>query len=130
MAVTTTTVAASCAAAKKAARTLASASTEAKNAALQASARLLEERTAEILEANAADLSDERAAGLTEALKDRLALSAERVAAMAKAYGWLPTSTIRSVRSSNAKLWPVASTCARSGCHWGSSPSSTRRGRT
>jgi glutamate-5-semialdehyde dehydrogenase len=83
MAVTTTTVAASCAAAKRAARTLASASTAAKNAALEATARLLEERTAEILEANAADLADERAAGLTEALRDRLALSAERVAAMA-----------------------------------------------
>jgi glutamate-5-semialdehyde dehydrogenase len=83
MAVTTTTVAASCAAAKKAARTLANATTEAKNAALEATARLLEERTAEILEANAADLADERAAGLNEALRDRLALSAERVAAMA-----------------------------------------------
>jgi glutamate-5-semialdehyde dehydrogenase len=83
MAVTTTTVAASCAAVRKAARTLASAPTEAKNAALEATARLLEERSAEILEANAADLADERAAGLTEALRDRLALSAERVAAMA-----------------------------------------------
>jgi glutamate-5-semialdehyde dehydrogenase len=83
MAVTTTTVAASCAAAKRAARTLAGASTEAKNAALEATARLLEERTAEILEANAADLADEHAAGLSAALRDRLALSAERVAAMA-----------------------------------------------
>jgi glutamate-5-semialdehyde dehydrogenase len=83
MAVTTTTVAETCAAAKKAARTLASASTGSKNAALEATARLLEERTAEILEANAADLADERAAGLTEALRDRLALTAERVAAMA-----------------------------------------------
>jgi glutamate-5-semialdehyde dehydrogenase len=83
MAVTTTTVAASCAAAKRAARALAGASTERKNAALQAAARLLEERTAEILEANAADLADERAAGLTAALQDRLALSAGRVAAMA-----------------------------------------------
>ena len=83
MAVTTTTVAASCAAAKKAARTLANASTEAKDAALEATARLLEERTAEILEANAADLTDEHAAGLSAALRDRLALSAERVAAMA-----------------------------------------------
>ena len=44
MAVTTTTVAESCAAAKRAARTLASASTEAKNTALEATARLLEER--------------------------------------------------------------------------------------
>ena len=36
-----------------------------------------------MLEANAADLADERAEGLTPALCDRLALSAERVAAMA-----------------------------------------------
>jgi glutamate-5-semialdehyde dehydrogenase len=83
MAVTTTTVAEACAAAKRAARTLAAASPEAKSLALEATARLLEERTAEILRANAADLADERAAGLTEALRDRLALSAERVAAMA-----------------------------------------------
>ena len=83
MAVTTTTVAESCAAAKKAARALASAPTAAKNAALEATARLLEERTAEILEANAADLADERAAGLSEALRDRLTLTADRVAAIA-----------------------------------------------
>ncbi|HEV7770396.1 MAG TPA: glutamate-5-semialdehyde dehydrogenase [Solirubrobacterales bacterium] len=83
MAVTTTTVAETCAAAKRAARTLASASTEAKNAALEATARLLMERSAEILEANAADLADERAEGLTEALRDRLALSQARIAGMA-----------------------------------------------
>jgi glutamate-5-semialdehyde dehydrogenase len=83
MAVTTTTVAASCAAAKRAARALAGASTARKNAALEATARLLEERSAEILEANAADLADERAAGLSPALRDRLALSPERIAAMA-----------------------------------------------
>jgi glutamate-5-semialdehyde dehydrogenase len=84
MATTTTTVAESCAAAKKAARALASASTTAKNAALAATARLLEERSAEILDANAADLADERAANLTEALRDRLTLSESRVAAMAE----------------------------------------------
>jgi glutamate-5-semialdehyde dehydrogenase len=84
MAVTATTVAETCAAAKKAARTLATAPTEAKNAALAATARLLEEHAAELLEANAADLADERAAELTEALRDRLALNAERVAAMAE----------------------------------------------
>jgi glutamate-5-semialdehyde dehydrogenase len=84
MAVTATTVAETCAAAKRAARVLASASTEAKNAALAATARLLEERTPEILEANAADLADERAAGLNAALKDRLTLTPERVAAMAE----------------------------------------------
>jgi glutamate-5-semialdehyde dehydrogenase len=84
MAVTTTTVAESCAAAKTAVRALASASTETKNAALEATARLLEERTPEILEANAADLADERAAALTPALRDRLTLTAGRVAAMAE----------------------------------------------
>jgi glutamate-5-semialdehyde dehydrogenase len=83
MAVTTTSVAETCVAAKRAARTLASASTAAKDAALEATARLLEERSAEILEANAADLADERAADLTAALRDRLALSEARVAAMA-----------------------------------------------
>jgi len=84
MAMTTSTVAETCAAAKRAARTLAGASTESKNAALAATARLLEERAGQILEANAADLADERAAGLSEALRDRLALSADRVAAMAE----------------------------------------------
>jgi glutamate-5-semialdehyde dehydrogenase len=84
MAVTATTVAETCAAAKRAARVLASASTEAKNAALEATARLLEERTAEVLEANAVDLADERAAGLTDALRDRLSLTPERVVAMAE----------------------------------------------
>jgi len=83
MAVTTTTVAEVCEAAKRAALALGSASTEAKDAALEATARLLGERSAEILEANAADLADERAAGLTTALRDRLALSEERIAAMA-----------------------------------------------
>jgi glutamate-5-semialdehyde dehydrogenase len=84
MAVTTTTVAESCAAAKRAARALATASTEAKNAALEATARLLEERSEAILEANAGDLADERAVGLTDALRDRLRLTPERVAGMAE----------------------------------------------
>jgi len=50
---------------------------------LEATARLLGERTGEILEANAADLADERAADLTTALRDRLSLNEERIAAMA-----------------------------------------------
>jgi glutamate-5-semialdehyde dehydrogenase len=83
MAVTTTSIAETCAAAQRAARQLGSASTAAKNSALEATARLLGERAGEILEANAADLADERAAGLTEALRDRLTLSEERIAAMA-----------------------------------------------
>src|SRR6201994_4179137 len=83
MAVATRSIAESCIAAKRAARTLASAPTAAKDAALAATARLLDERTEAILEANAADLADERAAGLTDALRDRLTLTPERVAAMA-----------------------------------------------
>jgi glutamate-5-semialdehyde dehydrogenase len=84
MAVTTRTVAETCEAAKTASRQLASASTDAKNAALEATARLLEERGAEILEANAGDLADERAEGLSAALRDRLTLSDARIVAMAE----------------------------------------------
>ena len=84
MAVTTTSVAETCAAAKRAARRLASDPTAAKDAALEATARLLEERVEPILEANRADLADERAAGLSPALRDRLTLTPERVAAMAE----------------------------------------------
>jgi glutamate-5-semialdehyde dehydrogenase len=84
MAVTTLSVAESCEAAQRAARSLGSAPTEAKDAALAAIARLLDERAADVIEANAADLADERADGLTPALRDRLALSEERVAAMAE----------------------------------------------
>ncbi len=51
---------------------------------MEATAQLLEERGTEVLEANAADLADERAAGLSEALRDRLALTEARVAAMAE----------------------------------------------
>ncbi|HWM64380.1 MAG TPA: glutamate-5-semialdehyde dehydrogenase [Solirubrobacterales bacterium] len=78
------TVAETCEAAQRAARVLAGASAEQKNLALEATARLLQDRSGEILEANAADLADERAEGLTTALRDRLTLSEERVAAMAE----------------------------------------------
>jgi glutamate-5-semialdehyde dehydrogenase len=84
MATVTRSVAEACAAAKRASRELATAPTETKNAALRRLAELLEERPDSILEANAADLADERAAGLTEALRDRLTLDADRVAAMAE----------------------------------------------
>src|ERR1700712_2444108 len=84
MAVATRTIAESCIAAKRAARVLGRAPTAAKDAALAAPARLLDERADAILEANAADLADERAAGLTEALRDRLTLTPERIAAMAE----------------------------------------------
>ena len=83
MAVTRASVTEVCEAARRGARELAVASAEQKNAALEATARLLSERTAEILEANAEDLADERAVGLSTALRDRLTLSEERIAAMA-----------------------------------------------
>ncbi len=50
---------------------------------MEATVRLLGERSAEILEANAADLADDRAQGLTQALRDRLTLTEERIAGMA-----------------------------------------------
>jgi len=84
MATAITTVAQSCAAAQRASRELGGAPIEVRNAALEATARLLGERTGEILEANAADLADGRAEGLTAALRDRLALDEARVAAMAE----------------------------------------------
>ncbi len=84
MAIATRTVTEACESAQRAARSLATASTETKNRALERLAELLGERADEVLEANAADLADERAADLTEALRDRLALSPERVEAMAE----------------------------------------------
>ena len=84
MATTTRTVEESCIAAKRASRVLAGISTTSKDAALEATARLLGERSADILEANAADLADDRATGLTQALRDRLTLSEDRIGAMAE----------------------------------------------
>ena len=83
MAIAALSVTDACESAQRAARALATASTANKDQALERLAELLTERADEILEANAADLADERAAGLTEALRDRLALTRERVEAMA-----------------------------------------------
>jgi glutamate-5-semialdehyde dehydrogenase len=83
MATTTTSVSDSCLAARDAAHLLARATTEQKDVALAAAARLLEERKPLILEANAGDLADERAAGLTSALRDRLTVTDGRVDDMA-----------------------------------------------
>lgn len=69
--------------ARAAARPLAVATTERKNAALLAMADALEANTPDILEANARDMEAGRAAGLSTALRDRLMLDEKRVAAMA-----------------------------------------------
>jgi glutamate-5-semialdehyde dehydrogenase len=83
MATTARSVTDVCASARNAALELARATSEAKDAALRQLADLLTERAGDVLEANAADLADERAAGLTPALRDRLALDEGRIAAMA-----------------------------------------------
>ncbi len=70
--------------AKAASLELARASAAQKDEALTRLAALLRERSGDVLEANAADLVDDRAAGLTQALLDRLTLTAERVEAMAE----------------------------------------------
>ncbi len=69
--------------ARAASRLLASASSEAKNAALTAMAAAIRERRAELLAANARDLEEARAAGLEPALIDRLTLGEKGVEAMA-----------------------------------------------
>ena len=83
MAVTTESVTAICRRARAASLLLPSVSSEVKDEALRATARLLRERTAEILEANATDLERGESAGLDAALLDRLRLDDERIEAMA-----------------------------------------------
>jgi glutamate-5-semialdehyde dehydrogenase len=83
MAITTRSATEACRSAREASIEVARAATGTKNAALAKLAALLRERSAEVLEANRADLADERAAGLNEALSDRLTLTPDRVEAMA-----------------------------------------------
>jgi glutamate-5-semialdehyde dehydrogenase len=74
-----------CAAAKAAAPYLARASTQTKNAALEAMAIALEAGQEAILEANGSDLANAQAAGVPAAIQDRLLLTENRLAAMADA---------------------------------------------
>jgi glutamate-5-semialdehyde dehydrogenase len=71
--------------AREAARAMASASTERKNAALTKAAALVRERAGEILEINAADLSAAKAKGQDAAFIDRMALDSERMESVVKA---------------------------------------------
>ncbi len=70
-------------AAKAAAYVLATAGTEPKNYALEAISSLLLQRQGDWLEANAQDLARAQAQGMRPALLDRLALTPERIAAIA-----------------------------------------------
>jgi glutamate-5-semialdehyde dehydrogenase len=84
MAVATQSITDLCRAARAAARQLAALDTATKDRALLAIADALEERTPEIIEANARDLEAGRESGLSDALMDRLALDAGRIAGMAR----------------------------------------------
>ena len=70
--------------ARAAGREVANASTEKKNRALLAAARILRERADEILAANELDCADARAKDLSAALIDRLTLNPARIEAMAR----------------------------------------------
>ena len=85
MATVTTPVADICAQAKRAVKALARADTATKNLALERIAAALEERTEEILEANARDMQAGHEAELGEALLDRLLLDEARITGIAKA---------------------------------------------
>lgn len=83
MAVLSSSVADTCRAAQRAARRLATLDSGIKDAALEAIAAALEDRAPEILEASARDVEAGRAAELSPALLDRLALDGRRLADMA-----------------------------------------------
>src|SRR5688500_10895871 len=84
MAVATQSVSELCRAAKAAARELAMLDSGTKDRALLAVADALEARTPEILDANGRDLEAGRESGLSDALMDRLALTQDRIAGMAR----------------------------------------------
>jgi glutamate-5-semialdehyde dehydrogenase len=91
MATATSPVADVCRSAKRAARELARADTGVKDAALEAIAAALEDRTAEILEANERDMRAGREAEIGDALLDRLRLDETRVSQIARAVGQIAT---------------------------------------
>jgi glutamate-5-semialdehyde dehydrogenase len=84
MAVQTRSVAEICASAKDASRTLARLDSATRDAALEAIAAALDARVDEILEANALDVQAGEDAEIGSALLDRLRLTPDRIAAMAR----------------------------------------------
>jgi len=83
MATTAISVADACAAAKRASRALATLPSGVKDAALEAIAAAIEDRSEEILEANARDLEAAREGDYSPAFLDKLRLDGSRLAAMA-----------------------------------------------
>jgi glutamate-5-semialdehyde dehydrogenase len=84
MATTAASVSDICARAKAASRRLGTLDTDTKNGALEALASALADRTAEILEANERDMEAGRENGLSSSLLDRLELTEERLATIAR----------------------------------------------
>jgi glutamate-5-semialdehyde dehydrogenase len=84
MATTAQSVADICSQAQRAARVLAGLDTGTKDAALDAMATALEQRTDEVLEANERDMEAGEEAGLHSGLLDRLKLTEERIAVIAR----------------------------------------------
>jgi glutamate-5-semialdehyde dehydrogenase len=84
MATTAQSVPEVCAAAKAASRSLAALDTATKDAALHAMADALEQRAGEILEANGQDMEAGEDAGLHAGLLDRLKLTEDRLAGIAR----------------------------------------------
>jgi glutamate-5-semialdehyde dehydrogenase len=82
MATTAITVSDTCAAAKRASRTLATLPSGVKNAALEAIAGGIEDRTGDLLDANARDLEAAREGEYGSAFLDKLRLDPARVASM------------------------------------------------
>jgi glutamate-5-semialdehyde dehydrogenase len=82
MATTAITVSDTCAAAKRASRTLGTLPSGVKNAALEAIAAAIEDRTDDLLEANARDLEAAREGDYGSAFLDKLRLDPARVASM------------------------------------------------
>ncbi len=93
-----------------------------KDAALTRLAALLRERTDDVLAANAADLADERAEALTEALRDRLTLTPERVEAMAAGVDAIVALPDPVGEEIDAAHFAAASRCASCGCRSALSP--------
>src|SRR3954452_2176190 len=83
MATTAQTTAEVCLAAREASRVRATLGSDTKNAALEAMAAALEDRTGEILAANALDMEAGQSAGLSASLLDRLELDEGRLAGIA-----------------------------------------------
>ncbi len=116
--------------ARAAARRLALATAEEKNAALTAMAAAIRAAAAAILAANRDDMTEARAAGQTSAFLDRLMLDEARVAAMADAVASIVALADPVGRVTATSIVPTASSSSASPRRSASSASSSKAVRT